>query len=278
MACSFGVWVDGMDRPQARQAARAAFDEADRIEQELSRFVQHSDVSRLSRCRSGETVRVGIEAYDCLKLALRVQRESDGAFDVTCSADTATGSPPTGRPPPTIRLDEGEHTATVLRDGVRIDLGGIGKGYALDKMAEILCEWGVARGLLHAGQSTVLAIAAPDDDPAWSVSLRDPGGSGARLGRVHLGRSALSGSGRLIHGEHIIDPRTGRPTEGPIASWALAPSAAEADALSTALMVMTTAEVEGYFRSHSGVAGLLAMPPADVPCLLDFGMGLRPHP
>ena len=273
MACTFEVWIDGQDR----HAAEAAFDEADRIEQELSRFVEHSDVSLLNRCRSGETIRVGIEAFDCLKLALRVQHETHGAFDVTCSADSAIASATTRCPPPAIRLDEKDHTVTVLRDDVRIDLGGIGKGYALDKMTEILSGWGVARGLVHAGQSTVLAIAAPEDDPAWSVSLRHPAESDACLGRVYLDRSALSGSGRSIHGGHIVDPRTGQPADGPIAAWALAPSAAEADALSTALMVMTSPEVEGYFENHPEIAGLLAMPPAEKPRLLDFGIELQPH-
>ena len=292
MACTFEVWIPGQDQP----AARAAFDEADRIEQEISRFVEHSDVSRLNRCRSGETVRVGIEAFECLKLALRIRHETWGAFDVTCSADSARGSTVTGRPPPAIRLDEEDHTVTVLRDGVRIDLGGIGKGYALDKMAEILSEWGVVRGLVHAGQSTVLAIGRRGDDPAWTISLRNPVGSNrcransdetelqvchcsvSSGGRVDLGRRALSGSGRLIQGEHIIDPRTGQPAAGPTAAWALAPSAAEADALSTALMVMTTSEVEAYFANHPNVAGLLAMPPADTPRLLDFGIIGRAAP
>ncbi len=120
MACTFEVWIQGQDR----HAAEAAFDEADRIEQELSRFVEQSDVSMLNRCRSGETIRVGIEAFDCLKLALRVQHETHGAFDVTSSADSLGGSAATGSPPPVIRLDEKDHTVTVLRDDVRIDLGG----------------------------------------------------------------------------------------------------------------------------------------------------------
>jgi thiamine biosynthesis lipoprotein len=288
MACTFGVWIAGGDRRQAREAAGAAFDEADRIEQELSRFVEPSDVSRLNRSRAGETVRVGIEAYDCLKLALRVQHETDGAFDVTCAADAATGSGPSVRPAPALRLDENEHAVTILRDGVRIDLGGIGKGYALDRMAEILTEWGVARGLIHAGQSTVLAMTAPDDELDWPVSLRHPTRFDAVLGTVHLGRRrsrsgqpdrpALSGSGRLIHGAHILDPRTGRPAARAIAAWASAASAAEADALSTAFMVMTSAEVEPYCGRRPDIAALLALPPAEAPHLVDFGMGLPPRP
>jgi len=296
MACTFEVWIQGQDRPQARQSARAAFDEADRIEQEISRFVEQSDVSLLNRGHSGETVRVGIEAFECLKLALRVQHETHGAFDVTCSVDSVAGAAATGCPPPAIRLDEEDHTVTILRDDVRIDLGGIGKGYALDRMAEILSEWGVARGLVHAGQSTVLAIAAPGNDPAWSVSLRHPTApetglanpddtegrvchcSVSSVGWIAIDRRALSGSGQLIHGTHIIDPRTGQPVSGPLAAWALAPSAAEADALSTALMVMTLPEVETYFADHPEVAGLLALPPAEKPRLLDFGMKIRPAP
>lgn len=311
MACTFEVWIADGTAAEAGDAANAAFVEAERIEQELSRFVVHSDVSRFNRVAPGEPLRIGIEAFECLDLALRINRETHGAFDATVTgrpdpaarsreawhrggragaasvdgdgSTTGNDPAPTKSPglrdpavfgPPAYRLDSPAHTITKLRPGVTADLGGIGKGYALDRMAGLLAAWGVSRGLVHAGGSTVRLIGSADAPAPWSLALRHPADPEATLGRVRLKSGALSGSGRRIHGGHIIDPRTGRAAESALAAWAGAPSAARADALSTAMMVMSPEAVEAHCRDHPEVTAALALPPWDRPKLVSLGIAV----
>jgi thiamine biosynthesis lipoprotein len=153
-----------------------------------------------------------------------------------------------GRGLDTLVLNPASLSVGVTQDGgtPKIDLGGIGKGFALDRAAEIVAEWGFEDALLTAGPSTVLALGTQDGEP-WSVGVN---GSGQLLTD-----RALSASGKDVQGAHVLDPRKGQPASGHEKAWAIAPSAAVADALSTAFMVMDTQEVETVCRSHNGVEG-----------------------
>ncbi|MFN2115508.1 MAG: FAD:protein FMN transferase, partial [Anaerolineae bacterium] len=153
--------------------------------------------------------------------------------------------------------------------GVEIDLGGIGKGFALDRVVEILADWDVTSALLNAGASTVLALDAPAGENGWRVGVGGPWGAAAGFDTVELHRMSLSGSGIEIKGEHVVDPRTGNPPQWHQAAWALCrltePSdmpatcllTARSDALATAFLVMSTAEVESYCAEHTEVAALV---------------------
>ena len=160
---------------------------------------------------------------------------------------------------PLLELDEEQHAVKVLAEGLMIDLGGIGKGYAIDQMIELLREWSIESALVHSGQSSVFAMAPPPGRSAWQIDLRDPGPHEKSIGSVRLAHRAMSGSGMRLHGAHIIDPRTGQPAQGKLATWAAAPSAALADALSTAFMVMSPAEIETYCREHLDVAAMVML-------------------
>ena len=271
MATTFEVFILGEEGDYARQAAEAAFDELGRLELELSRFIETSDVSRISGLDAGGSARVGIAAFECIELASRVHAETGGAFDVTVGAleelwGAAEGEPSEeelagARDRTGIRLIETSdehHTVGVRVAGLRLDLGGIGKGYALDRMAELLHDWSIERALVHSGESSVVAMGSPPGGDAWSLELRDPADDARTIGTFRLrGSRSLSGSGRLLHGSHILDPRTGRPAEAALGAWAAAPSAALADALSTAFMVMSTAEVAEYCAEHADVSGMV---------------------
>ncbi len=259
MATTFEVIVIHEDGRYAQQAAAAAFREVDRLEGELSRFVENSDISRINNLPADQPLVVGPDAFECLRLSVQLYGETNGAFDVTVgsllgcwrnedgSARTASQDEIDAARRHTgghlLELDEVEHTVR-LAERVKIDLGGVGKGYAVDRMAELLREWSIDVALIHGGYSSVLALEAPSDMKGWPLTLSHPGG-GVVLVRPRMKGRALSGSGRR-KGGHIIDPRTAKPVDGRVASWSSAPDAATADALSTAFMIMGADEVERY--------------------------------
>lgn len=247
MATTFEITVVHGDPHYARQAMQAAFAELDLIEGHLSRFVEGSDVFRLNRLARGHAALVHLETWECLRIAEEVRRATGGAFDVAYGS----ANPPAAGP--RLELDAHQPSVRVLSDGVRVDLGGIGKGFALDRMALVLREWDIDRARLCASTSTILALGAPPGEPGWPVRLGFPL-DGRRLVLVHR---ALSSSGTAVKGNHILDPHTGLPAAGRRRVWAEAPAAAVADALSTAFMVMTPRQIELYCARHPDVAAWL---------------------
>jgi thiamine biosynthesis lipoprotein len=307
MACTFGLRLFGVDRRYAEQAARAAFDEVDRLEQILSRFVPHSDIVRLSALKAGQSIPVAIETIECLQLAAQLHDLTGGAFDAAFRA-------PGPRDVAPLVLDPAAHAVGVQVSGVQLDLGGLGKGYAVDRVVGLLREWGVPAGRIHAGQSTVRVFGTSPGGGTWRVGLRHPERPDETLGVVELaerslpdsevmdaesgedlgarkrqpcpnpsleGRevvaSALSGSGQRLHGGHIVNPRTGETAGTVQAAWAVAPNAALADGLSTAFMVLSAGEIEAVCRRLANVTAIL-LPAGPSPTLQRLGgpCGLDP--
>ncbi len=274
MATTFEVIILHEDARYAQQAARAAFDELDRLEQELSRFIENSDISRINNLAPKGSLRVGLDAFECLQISTRIYDETNGAFDITIGTllDCWLNEDKTMRTPSKeqlnlarertgihlLELDEAEHTVQVLSGPVQIDLGGIGKGYAVDRMAELLRDWSIDTAVIHGGYSSVLALDAPSKTKGWPLTLSSPVNRKQTLAGLHLQGRALSGSG-LQQGRHIIDPRTAQPVEGKRAAWACAADAATADALSTAFMVMSPDEVRQYCSRHQDVLAMLIL-------------------
>jgi len=274
MATTFEVIILHEDARYAQQAARTAFDELDRLEQELSRFIENSDISRINNLAPKGSLRVGLDAFECLQISTRIYDETNGAFDITIGTllDCWLNEDKTMRTPSQqqlnfarertgihlLELDEAEHTVQVLSGPVQIDLGGIGKGYAVDRMAELLRDWSIDTAVIHGGYSSVLALDAPSKTKGWPLTLSNPVNRKQTLAGLHLQGRALSGSG-LQQGRHIIDPRTAQPVEDRCAAWACAADAATADALSTAFMVMSTNEVRQYCSRHQDVLAMLIL-------------------
>ena len=240
MATTFNIVVAGADAVYARQAAAAAFDELNLVENHLSRFVESSDISRINRLARGESTVVALDTFRCLQIALDLRRKTDGAFDVAYAT-----TPQPGRNG-SIELSDRGCRVRVLAGGVQLDLGGIGKGFGLDRMTALLREWEIESALLQASTSTLLALGPAADEPGWPIDF----GPEHDRRRVMLNSAAFSASGKSVKGNHIIDPRTGRPANGPIRCWSGAPTAAVADALSTAFMVMSEEEIHTYSRRH----------------------------
>lgn len=268
MACRFELYVAHEDEKYARQAAEAALAEVTRLECEFSRFRHDSDITRLNAAPPGTPVRIGADLLHCLAIAAEVQAATNGAFDVTFRTPAAvrTQLRDAGRPP--LLVDATAFALGRAADGVLVDLGAIGKGYALDRMADVLATWRIPAALLHSGQSTVLALGPPPDEAPWDVQLRGPRVPGTP--HVALRSVALSGSGQELHGAHIVDPRTDQPAESGHAAWALAPSAAAADAYSTAFMLLDDVAVARACQ-QPGVGAILVAGVASATTLAAHG-------
>jgi thiamine biosynthesis lipoprotein len=252
MATVFEVIIIHKDARYAQQAAWAAFGELDKIEQQLSRFVENSDISRINNLTANRPLQLGLEAFECLQLCVSLYDQTSGAFDITIGSlmDHRFNKDKTMRTGlHLIKLDEAEHTVQLLTSGVQIDLGGIGKGYAIDQMAKLLGDWSIDTALIHGGCSSVLALGRPHNTEGWHLTLSNPTNRRQTLADLYLQDRAVSGSG-LLKGPHIIDPRTAQPVKGKRAAWACASTAATADALSTAFMVMSPDQIKKYCLSH----------------------------
>ncbi len=286
MATTFEIYIQHKNARYAQQAARAAFNELDRLESELSRFIENSDISRINNLAANQPVRIGLAAFECLRLSVQICVETSGAFDVTFdyqkieNRKSKIENLAKGGSLNLIKLNEADFTVELLSSSVQIDLGGIGKGYALDRMVELLRDWSIDTALLHGGYSSVLALNAPvnmtrlgEGSPnrnrvcqstlsrsrkGWPITLSDPRNREQTLACIYLQCRAMSGSG-LQWGRHIIDPRQGRPVEDKFAAWACANDAATADALSTAFMVMTPDEIKQYCKRRPQVQAMVIL-------------------
>jgi thiamine biosynthesis lipoprotein len=251
MATFFEIVIAGHEFDYARRAARAAWQEIDRLESELSRFIETSSISRANRLGRGEALVLDEDAFECLLIAADVSVATGRAFDPAYAslrpADLAPDLPP-------FTLDPTTHSLTSLTDKLRLDLGAVGKGYALDRVATLLADWGVDCALLNAGGSSLLALGTPfPEDAGWPLGVGD--GSGYR--EIIVTGASLSGSGTAVKGAHLLDPRTGAPAKRTHRVWALAPTGAQADALSTAFFVMNEAEIAACCASHARIGAAI---------------------
>jgi thiamine biosynthesis lipoprotein len=187
-----------------------------------------------------------------------VWRESQGAFDITIApAMTRSGHHDSAVPAGDARVDAGallldpeNWTIEFTAPHVSIDLGGIGKGHALDCAARLLRDAGVTSALLHAGTSSIVAIGAPERCDGWRIEV--PAGCERRIVRLRDAAMSVSDPGGPVderrHVPHIVDPRDGRPVPSSVRATVIGTSARLADAWSTALVVL--GRTPAAFPSH----------------------------
>jgi thiamine biosynthesis lipoprotein len=287
MACEFEFLFNAGQYPQAGEAAVAALDLVDQIEDQLTVYRDHSEISLLNRIAAERPLIVEPRLFDLLRLAVEIHARTGGAYDVTAGPLSRTwgfmrraGAIPAADVLAAARenvgsfllkLDPELQSVRFTQAGVELNLGSIGKGYALDRAAELLEAAGVRDFLLHGGNSSVLARGAHGGLPAeqgWLVGVRDPHRPQRRAGQLRLVNRALatSGSGTqfFIHEGarygHILDPRTGWPAQGVLSTSVLAATAAEADALSTAFYVLGPEAAQQYCAQHADVAAVMHCP------------------
>jgi thiamine biosynthesis lipoprotein len=271
MAAGFEVLIIHEDGDYASQAANAAFDELDRLESELSRYIENSDISRINNLKPNEKIVVGPEAFEMLQISLEMYNATNHAFDITAGAlydcwldkdrnlrkptidELSNAAKNTGSDK--IILDDASFSVTVTTS-LTLDPGAIGKGYAIDKMAELLEEWEIERFLIHGGRSTALAGKAPEKANGWHITISDPENRNHILKNLMLSEMAVSASG-LEKGSHIIDPRSNTPAATNFAAWSLTKSAAKADAYSTAFMINTADEIQKLYEINKDFSAMI---------------------
>lgn len=261
MATHWEIAIATPERDYARYGAEAAFRELDRLENLLSRYVESSDIARANRLARGATTHVSPETLECLLIAADIALATGRAFDPAYASRRAPDQPPEA---PAFTLDPESHTLTAQADRLHLDLGAVGKGYALDRLADLLrADWKIDSACLNAGGSSLLAFG--ESEPGvhgWPAGL----GEGAHHRTVLLDATSLSGSGTAVKGEHLIDPRAGAPATRTMRTWALAPTAAQADALSTAFFVMTEPEIAALCAAHPQLGAAVTGPGGALSC------------
>lgn len=295
MACQFEVQFPDGRCENGTEYALEALDLVGTLEEQMSFFRPTSQISRINLLAAEGPVEVEPPLFELIQLALTVYEETGGAYDITSAplweawgfarragqvpsdAELATARSLVGGN--LVELDTEQHTVRFRKPGVRINLGSIGKGYALDACGERLRSNGMADFLLHGGQSSVLTSGlrlpsqASDGEAKprpWEVGIRHPQQPGQRLGIVRLRDRAMGTSGGQFQSfrhrgrryAHILDPRSGMPAEGVLSATVVAPTAALADALSTAFFVMGPERSLEYCRTHPDIGAVLICPPA----------------
>lgn len=264
-------------------AGQEAFELLDELEDQLTVYREHSEVSRLNRVAARREVQVEPRLYDLLEVARQVTAETDGAFDVTTGALIKAWGFFRGprRVPPAeerasvlqrvgmqhVELHPERHGVRYHREGLEINLGSIGKGYALDRLVEgITSRWKIPGVLLHGGSSSVYAKGCPHDEGrGWRIRIRHPWIPERTLARVWLRDRALGTSAATFQyleheGKklgHVLDPRTGWPASGIASASVIAPTGALADALSTAFYVGGLDLARRYCAAHPEVSAIL---------------------
>jgi thiamine biosynthesis lipoprotein len=284
MACEFSVIMN----PGPSRQVMIASDALDRIhalEAQLTVYRDDSELSRLNRQAAIESTVVEPNLFRLLQECRRLTVETDGAFDATsgplialwriCREQNRVPSDSELQETLTIIgmqhvvFDKEAVTVGFNHDGVELNFGGIGKGYALDVVGDRMIDEGLDEFLLHGGRSSILARGDHDGQGGWPVGIRNPAFANHRLATILLKDTAMSTSGSSVqffrhkgtrYG-HILDPCTGFPTEKLVSATVIAPTAAEADALSTAFFVMGVENARAYCDNHPGVGAILIPPP-----------------
>lgn len=241
MNTTFSLRLLEKEGVNARDVAMECFYQLDQLEGQLSRFIDGSDISRINAMAAGETLYVSDACHRCLILAMDASVRTHGLFDITQGTriEHKKSSLPGEVPKLEGRLMVHPDVAAITCEepGRQIDLGGIGKGFALDELQKMLAEWGVGGALLSAGASSLLV----HGDESWPIDLK---GDQDEL-RMELRAQSMSASGTGIQGSHIIHPwgDAEMPQHPCKRLWVIADHAAEAEVWSTALMLIDPQDV-----------------------------------
>ena len=243
MATLFEVWLVGEEEEHLIAVAETALDEVQRIEKLLSRFDPAAEIYRLNQEAIHQPVLIDFEMLDIFKDCKARYEQTEGYFNICTSTIDNRLS---------FLLDEAQRTVQLTNPHAVFDLGGYGKGYALDSAAKIISEQGVTVGFLHGGTSSALALAGPDANTPWKVGIVNPfADDDQKTTQVHLVNQGLSTSVALENEEDIsdvINPIEGHPLAQQASCTVLAPTALDAEVFSTAFLAMGKAKAMEYLQ------------------------------
>jgi len=277
MGTKVEILVLGKDRAALEKAAADGFGEIERLEQKLSRFREDSMLSRINEAAGAHPVQVDSELFMLIQKSVEVCDESSGAFDITIlpvlSLWKFNGQ--NSRPPSPeevkdklalvgckkIILKKDESMVFLPDPGMAIDLGGIAKGYAADKVAELLQKEGVSAGIVNIGGDMKVFGGRGG---GMAVGVQDPRHTGRVIAKIYLKDSAIATSGdyerffiyRGIRYSHIIDPGTGYPVRGEESVSVIAKDGLTTDAWATALFVLGSEQGLKILESRPGLEAL----------------------
>ena len=254
MGTAFSIVAYGEDRGKLQSAVSESLEEARRLDEMLSNYKPASELSLVNRTAADGPVRISAELFQLLADCVEYSRESEGAFDITVGPLMKVwgfykGS---GHLPhraevwgalnrigyKNILLDKTNQTVRFAKPGIELDPGGIGKGYAVDRMAQILKDDGVLQALISGGGSSIYAIGAPPHEKGWKLDIKNPKNPSESIETVFLKDESMSTSGnyeKFFYAEgrmysHIMDPRTGYPAQGMLSTSVIAPRTLDSEA------------------------------------------------
>ena len=286
MACNWELMFNMQQYRESGLAAARAMERIDQLESQLTIYDEESEVSNLNQSAFASPIVVESGLFELLQRASKLHDSTDGAFDITSGQlssvwgfEQRQGSVPNEQTLATtlesigmqhLVLDSDSQSVQFAIENLKVNLGGIGKGYAIDRVASLIREHGVSDFILHGGQSSVIAAGnqkqiGSDLAKGWPVGLSHPVLPDRRLAEFYLSDSALGTSGTARQGffhkgkryGHIIHPKTGWPTDHFLSTTVISESAERSDALATAFFVMPIEKVESWCRNHPDVGVVL---------------------
>jgi FAD:protein FMN transferase len=286
MACEYAIEAYGEDGDTLPGIVEEAFDEVDRIDRLMSHYKADSPLSRINREAAQHPLAVEPELFDFIVDAMRYHRDSGGAFDITVGplmkawgffrgeghlpSDDELAAARRHVGGAHVTLNPQSKTIAFDASGVELDLGGIAKGYAVDRVVDLLRRRHVAAALVSAGGSTIYGLAAPPGADGWEVELQDPMDARKSALTITLKDRALSVAGSSekafdaggIRYSHIMDPRTGRPAQGVLSVAVLASSGTAGDALDNAFFVLGPERSRDYLHRLHDAEAIFFLPDA----------------
>jgi thiamine biosynthesis lipoprotein len=302
MACEYAIEAYGRDADALPGIVNEAFDEVDRIDRLMSHYKANSPLSRINREAAQHAVAVDPELFDFIVDAMRYHRDSGGAFDITVGPlmkawgffqgdgrvpsenDLAAARRHVGGAH--VTLNPMSKTIAFDESGVELDLGGIAKGYAVDRVVGLLRGRQIAAALVSAGGSTIYGLGAPPGAGGWQVELQDPIDPRKVAFAIELKDRALSVAGSSekafeaggVRYSHIMDPRTGAPVQGMLSVAVLATSGTAGDALDDAFFVLGPERSRAYLNKLHDTEAIFFLPASARPKSERASAGLADQP
>jgi len=254
MGSTYSIAVYGEDQTAMENAVGQAFDEVRRLDELLSNYKPESEWSQVNRFAAARPVKTTPELFGLLAACVEYSRASEGSFDITVGplmrvwgfykgtghmprkAEIETARAITGWQ--NMQLDPAASTVRFQKSGIEMDPGGIGKGYAVDRMVNVLRRNGIKAGLVSASGSSIFAMGTPPGEDGWHIEIKDPHDQSKSVEEVVLKDESMSTSGsyeKFFKADgriysHIMDPRTGYPAKGMLSVSVIAPLTIDSEA------------------------------------------------